>query len=362
MIAATCPTETAPDWRRQWREAITDPHELLHILQLDTLADQIISPDRGEFPLRVPRNYVARMRPGDASDPLLRQVLPVREERLISPGFARDAVGDLASRAQAGVLHKYAGRALLITTGSCAVHCRYCFRRHFPYEQETAARDHWQAAIAFVREDPSIEELLLSGGDPLALSTDKLRELTDGLADIAHLRRLRIHTRLPVVLPARVDDALCAWLRQLPWPLAIVLHINHAQEIHQELRTAVTRLRDSGAIMLNQSVLLRGINDSVDTLAELSSALFAAGIVPYYLHLLDRVQGSAHFEVAQSTTIVIEQTLRARLPGYLMPRFVREQAGQTSKTPLSHLPQPDPHRQFVQMSAPEANNISLRWR
>jgi len=334
MITATCPTETASDWRRQWREAITDPDELLRMLHLEAFADRVIRPQDGEFPLRVPRNYVARMRLGAINDPLLRQVLPVREERLRAPGFALDAVGDLASRVDTGVLHKYPGRALLIATGSCAVHCRYCFRRHFPYQQETAARDHWQAAIATVRADASIEELLLSGGDPLALATDKLRELTSGLANIRHLRRLRIHTRLPVVLPARVDDALCAWLQQLPWPLAIVLHINHAQEIHQELRTAVARLRDSGAVVFNQSVLLSGVNDSVDTLADLSAALFAAGIVPYYVHLLDRVQGSAHFEVAEATAITIEQALRARLPGYLLPRFVREQAGQSHKTPL----------------------------
>lgn len=321
-------------WQQVWREAITDPAELLTILGLTQLNGCLARGPGNAFPLRVPRGFVARMRFGDANDPLLRQVLPLDDEDRLTPGFAFDAVGDLAAREAPGVLHKYAGRALLITTGSCAVHCRYCFRRHFPYGDELAARGQWRDAVAAIAADNSVEEVLLSGGDPLSLATPKLRELTDQLRDIVHLRRLRIHTRLPIVLPERVDEELLEWLGQLPWPTVIVLHANHAREIDGHVAQALARLRRSGITLLNQTVLLRGINDSVDALAELSSTLFDHGVLPYYVHLLDRVQGSAHFEVDLASALAIESGLRARLPGYLVPKFVREIAGEVSKSPL----------------------------
>jgi L-lysine 2,3-aminomutase len=333
MIAATPIQAQAPDWRREWRESVTDPRELLRMLDLTRLAERIVVPARGEFPMRVPRSFITRMRAGDPADPLLRQVLPLAEEGLLAPGFTLDAVGDLPARAESGVLHKYRGRALLITTGSCAVHCRYCFRRHFPYAEETAARDRWSTALAYLRADTSIQEVLLSGGDPFSLSTQRLRELTDALAEIPHIRRLRVHTRLPIVLPARVDKALTDWLAMLPWPVALVVHANHANEVDAEVRHALRQLRSSGVSLLNQSVLLRGVNDSVDALADLSETLFDSGVLPYYLHLLDRVQGAAHFDVADVVAASIENTLRARLPGYLMPRWVREVAGEPYKTP-----------------------------
>ena len=321
-------------WQQVWREAITDPNELLDLLGLAHLKSRLATGDGTAFPMRVPRGFAARMRPGDAGDPLLRQVLPLDLEDRFVAGFTQDAVGDLAARQAPGVLHKYAGRALLITTGSCAIHCRYCFRRHFPYSEELAARGQWQEAVAAIAADPSIHEVLLSGGDPLALTTPKLRELTTQLAGIGHVRRLRIHTRLPIVLPERVDDELLAWLRDLPWPTAIVLHANHANEIDTQVGEACTRLRGAGALLLNQAVLLRGVNDTAECLAALGETLFEQGVLPYYVHMLDRVQGAAHFEVPQAEAVAMELALRASMPGYLVPRFVRERAGESSKSPL----------------------------
>jgi EF-P beta-lysylation protein EpmB len=334
MITASPHRAQSRRWQQLWREAITDPCELLELLDLGHLAATLLPASDTGFALRVPRGFVARMRRGDATDPLLLQVLPQAAELLEVAGFRPDAVGDLAARAANGVLHKYQGRALLIATGSCAVHCRYCFRRHFPYAEETAAANHWREAVEHIRDDASISEVILSGGDPLSLSTPKLAELTDALARIPHLRRLRIHTRLPVVLPERVDEELGPWLRRLPWPVAIVLHVNHANEIDAGVAAACARLQAGGATLLNQSVLLRGVNDSVDALATLSERLFDCAVTPYYLHQLDRVAGAAHFAVDDATARRLIETLRGRLSGYLVPRLVRETAGEVGKTPL----------------------------
>ncbi|MFT3792109.1 MAG: EF-P beta-lysylation protein EpmB [Rudaea sp.] len=324
-----------PDWRRLWRDAVTDPHELLALLDLGHRAGELLPPsaDTG-FALRVPRAFVARMRRGDARDPLLLQVLPQAAELASVEGFGFDAVGDLNARAARGVLHKYQGRALLVATGSCAVNCRYCFRRHFPYAEETAAANRWRDAIEHLRADESIDEVILSGGDPLSLSTAKLGELTDALASVPHICRLRLHTRLPIVLPERVDTEFVAWLRALPWSVALVLHANHANELDGSVAAACARLRDAGANLLNQSVLLRAVNDSADALAGLSSRLFDCGVLPYYLHQLDRVAGTAHFAVGDDEACALVAALRARLPGYLVPRLVREIAGEAHKTPL----------------------------
>lgn len=321
------------DWRQLWRDAITDGHELLDLLQLSHLADRLPAQDAG-FALRVPRGFAARMRPGDARDPLLLQVLPQLAERDVVPGFVEDAVGDMASREAQGVLHKYQGRALLIASGSCAIHCRYCFRRHFPYADEMAAAGQWRLALEHVRQDTSINELILSGGDPLSLATSKLEALSLGLADLPHITRLRIHTRLPVVLPERVDDPFVGWLRSLPHQKVVVLHANHANEFDANVDAACSRLREAGATLLNQSVLLRGINDNADALAALSERMFAAGVLPYYLHQLDRVQGTAHFEVDDARARALVASVRRQLPGYLVPKLVREWAGDHSKRPL----------------------------
>jgi EF-P beta-lysylation protein EpmB len=324
---------SAPDWRELWRDAITDAHELLHAVGLGDRADLLPCDDAG-FALRVPRGFVARMRRNDPLDPLLLQVLPQASEHASVEGFTIDAVGDMAARESQGLLHKYEGRALLIASGSCAINCRYCFRRHFPYGEEMAAAGQWRRALDHLRQDTSISELILSGGDPLALATHKLEELTRGLADIPHVERLRIHTRLPVVLPERIDASFIAWLAALPLQKVVVLHVNHANELDADVDVACARLREAGCTVLNQSVLLRGINDSVDALAALSERLFAAGVLPYYLHQLDRVQGVAHFEVDDARAMALVDGLRTRLPGYLVPRLVREVSGEMSKRPL----------------------------
>ncbi len=324
----------ASDWRRAWREAVRDPAELLRLLELPDLADRVSASAQAQFPLRVPRAFVARMRKGDPADPLLRQVLPLDDEDRPVPGFVHDAVGDLAANGAPGVLHKYQGRALLVATGSCAVHCRYCFRRHFPYGEQTAAANQWRAALDYLAADPGIGEVLLSGGDPLSLATPKLAEFTDALAALPHVRRLRLHTRLPVVLPERVDAALVDWLAGLPQQVVVVIHANHARELDASVDAALARLRGAGATLLNQAVLLRGVNDHAGALADLSTRLFEAGVLPYYLHLLDRVAGAAHFEVPEGEARALHQALAARLPGYLVPRLVREVAGAPAKTPV----------------------------
>ena len=321
-------------WQQALREAVRDPRELLDLLGLDRLAPRLSDEAMVQFPLRVPRGFVARMRRGDPRDPLLRQVLPLDDEMRPMPGFGLDAVGDGAAKTAPGVIQKYRGRALLVATGSCAIHCRYCFRRHFPYAEETAARDGWREAVDLIRQDASIEEVLLSGGDPLSLSNGKLAELTGALADIPHLRRLRIHSRLPIVVPERVDDGLMGWLTALPWPVTLVVHANHANEFDGTVDAALGRLRAAGVHLLNQAVLLRGVNDSVDALAALSERGFAAGVLPYYLHQLDRVAGVAHFEVDDAHARALHAGLAARLSGYLVPRLVREIPGDTGKRPL----------------------------
>lgn len=324
----------APRWQQLWRDSVSDPIELLRLVGLDHRADELLAARDTGFALRVPRGFVARMRHGDANDPLLLQVLPGTAELIETAGFMTDPVGDLSSRTAHGVLHKYEGRALLIATGSCAINCRYCFRRHFPYGEQTAAANRWHEAIEHLKSDSSISEVILSGGDPLSLSTAKLRELSDALAAIPHIRRLRIHTRLPIVLPERIDSEFTEWLAALSLQRVIVLHSNHANEIDDTVAAACAALRDAGATLLNQSVLLRGINDDVDALAELSERLIARSVIPYYLHQLDRVQGAAHFEIDDTSALSLINQLRDRLPGYLVPRLMREVAGAASKLPV----------------------------
>ena len=322
------------DWRQAWRASVRDPRELLALLGLEEDAAAVPAEAVAAFALRVPRGFVARMRPGDRHDPLLRQVLPLADELRTVPGFGLDAVGDAAAKKARGVIHKYAGRALLVATGSCAVNCRYCFRRHFPYAEETAATGAWADAVAAIAADPGITEVILSGGDPLSLATGKLAELTARLRDVPHVRRLRIHSRLPVVLPERVDGELLDWLRGLPWPVAVVVHANHANEFDATVDAAMADLRGTGATLLNQAVLLAGVNDTVDALAELCERGFQAGVLPYYLHQLDRVAGTAHFEVDDDRARTLHAALVARLPGYLVPRLVRELPGDPSKRAL----------------------------
>lgn len=341
LTASLCQSEvpeTAENspWQRELARAIRDPLELLAAVGLN--ADAIpggVDPQQ-HFPQRVPRGYVARMREADPTDPLLLQVLPRHWESIRQPGFLSDPVGDTAATASPGLLHKYHGRVLLITTGVCPVHCRYCFRRHFPYAEHRPDNRQWQAAIEYIAAHPEVSEVILSGGDPLSLSTPRLTEITDALRHIPHLQRLRIHSRMPIVLPERIDAAFLHWLSALPWQTVLVTHCNHANEVDTEVRAALEALRGRGTTLLNQAVLLKGINDSVSAQCALSEALFAAGVLPYYLHLLDPVQGAAHFNIDDHTGAALIETMRRRLPGFLVPRLVREQAGEPHKTPMGH--------------------------
>jgi len=328
-------THSQPAWRRELARAITDPADLLDALGLDSSLLPGARRAVGAFGLRVPLGFVARMTPGDPRDPLLRQVLPLGEELAPTPGFTSDPVGDGRAETVRGLLRKYDGRALLVASGACAINCRYCFRRDFPYGGHTATGDRRAAAVGAIAGDPSVTEVILSGGDPLMLSDERLKALTDDLATLPQLTRFRIHTRLPVVLPERVDDGLSDWLASLPWPVVVVVHANHPREIDDTVASALRRLRDAGATLLNQSVLLKGVNDDAGILARLSETLFAAGVLPYYLHMLDRVTGTAHFEVEERLARQIMAALANRLPGYLVPRLVREIPGGGSKQPVS---------------------------
>ena len=337
MIPATTPGRQPapiPTWQQELADAITQPEALARALDLDPGLFPAATQAGELFRLRVPLSFVRRMQPGDPADPLLRQVMPTAAELADLPGFGPDPLAERAAFKAPGLLQKYRGRALLITTGACAVHCRYCFRREFPYSEQVGSGP-LQQALDTIAADPGIEEVIFSGGDPLSLSDARLRALTDRLAQIAHIRRLRLHTRLPVVLPSRVDGGLLHWLRALPWPVAVVLHVNHANEIDAGLGAACAQLRATGVTLLNQTVLLRGVNDSVAALSQLSQRLFAAGVLPYYLHLLDRVRGAAHFEVAEPAARLLLGELASTLSGYLVPRLVREVPGAPAKLPLS---------------------------
>jgi EF-P beta-lysylation protein EpmB len=329
----------ASAWQRELAHAITRPEDLIAALGLDPALLAGARAANDSFALRVTPSYLARMRRGDRHDPLLRQVLPLAEEQVERGGYVSDPLQERAFARAPGLLQKYAGRALLITTQACAIHCRYCFRREFPYDeqQEEQGAARWSAALAAIAADPSIEEVILSGGDPLSLSDARLRQLTDAIQQIPHVRRLRVHTRQPIVLPARVDDGLAAWLGTLRLPTAFVLHANHANEIDAQVRAACAQLRAAGVTLLNQSVLLRGVNDRVASLADLSRALFDAGVTPYYLHLPDRVRGTAHFDVPLDEARALLDGLTATLSGYLVPRLVREVPGAASKVSAAHL-------------------------
>jgi EF-P beta-lysylation protein EpmB len=328
--------QSAPDWQKDLGAAFRNAGDLLAFLGLDPAdAPTSIAPNP-RFPLRVPRAYAALMRRGDWNDPLLRQVLALDSENLAAPGFVDDAVGDHASQDGPAVLRKYRGRALLVLTGQCAVHCRYCFRREYPYADQALSPEEWDATYARLGADAEVEELIFSGGDPLSLSDAKLRFHFARGTSLAGVRRLRLHTRLPVVLPQRVDEGLLALIREAAArkPFYIVLHVNHANEVGAGLEAAAAKLRAAGAILLNQSVLLRGVNDSVEALSALSLRLLDVGILPYYLHQLDRVRGAHDFEVPEEKGLRLIEELRTRVPGYAVPRYVREIAGEASKTPL----------------------------
>lgn len=341
ITASTASRQGAPatpsGWQAEMASAITSPRELVAELGLDPKLISEATEAAGAFRLRVPRSYLSRIRRGDPSDPLLQQVLPVRAELADATEYVTDPLGEHEALRAPGLLHKYQGRALLITTSACAIHCRYCFRREFPYSEQTSESTRWGEALDVIARDLSIEEVILSGGDPLSLSDSRLTALTNALQGIPHVRRLRVHTRQPVVLPSRVDAGLTHWLDKVRLPVVFVLHVNHPNEIDADVRAACARLRDARVTLLNQTVLLRGINDDADVLVDLSQKLFEAGVLPYYLHVLDRVRGAAHFDLPEERARLLAGKLAARLPGYLVPRLAREVQGAVAKVTLPPL-------------------------
>ncbi|TPG61668.1 EF-P beta-lysylation protein EpmB [Ewingella americana] len=330
----TLNTPFREDWLYQLGDVITDPDELLTLLALNDNAELQTGRDaRRLFPLRVPRAFVARMQPGNPHDPLLLQVLTAREEFIAAPGFTTDPLDEQRSVVP-GLLHKYNNRALLLVKGGCAVNCRYCFRRHFPYQENQGNKANWVQALDYIRTHPELDEIIFSGGDPLMAKDGELDWLITELETIAHIQRLRIHTRLPVVIPSRITTALCQRLSESRLQVLMVTHINHANEIDADLCDSMSRLKRAGVTLLNQSVLLRGVNDCADTLAQLSNALFNAGILPYYIHVLDKVQGAAHFMVDDDEARAIMKKLMSKVSGYMVPKLTREIGGEPSKTIL----------------------------
>lgn len=322
-------------WQDALSQLVTDPVELLALLALPRDLLQPAQLAALAFPLKVPRGYVARIEKGNPHDPLLKQILPLGVELDVMPGYSQDPLQEVEVNPVPGLLHKYHGRVLVTLTSACAVHCRYCFRRHFPYADNNPGTQGWVKIADYIRRDESITEVILSGGDPLSVSDRLLQAFTDQLATIPHLKRLRLHTRMPVVLPERITAGLLDWLKALPYEAVMVVHANHPQEINDEVNVALRAIRDAGVTLLNQTVLLRDINDDVATLAALSESLFAAGAMPYYLHVLDKVQGAQHFDMPLARAQAIHLELAAQLPGYLVPRLVQEEPGKPAKTTLS---------------------------
>ncbi len=334
MHPLTLPVTQTTSWQDELSNLIRSPEELFDLLSLPT--EQLDAARRAcnDFPLRVPRPYAARIQPGNLQDPLLLQVLPLGDELISSPGYNNDPLEEADSNPIPGLIHKYQGRVLLIVSPSCAIHCRYCFRRHFPYDDNKPSRTQWQQALDYIAADDSINEVIYSGGDPLSNNDKQLQWLTDQIAAIPHITRLRVHTRLPVMIPQRITDSCLEWLSQTRLKMVMVLHVNHAQELDCEVGEALNKLKQSGVTLLNQAVLLKGINDSVQAQVDLSERLFELGVLPYYLHLLDKVKGAAHFDMTADEAQRLHQALLGQLPGFLVPKLVQEVPGAASKTPL----------------------------
>lgn len=323
------------NWQSQLSDLITDPFELLDQLEIcsDALLSGAILASKS-FKLRVPRAFVGKMRKGDPLDPLLLQVLPHHLELEEHPEFVTDPLGEEAANQLPGVLHKYQSRFLLTLTGACAVHCRYCFRRHFPYQENLPKQDDWPQIKAYIEQNPHINEVILSGGDPLTLSNRKLKLWIERLESLQQVKILRIHSRVPVVIPQRLDTELLEILKSTRLRIIVVIHANHAAELNDQTCAYLEKLSQHGITALNQAVLLKGVNDDAQTLIELSQRLFDARVMPYYLHVLDKVKGAQHFDLSGSKIDEIYHDILVGLPGYLVPKLVREIAGEKNKTPL----------------------------
>lgn len=322
-------------WQDALSDLITDPKELLEIVEIDTSYLKDAYQAARLFPLRVTRSYVERMEKGNVKDPLLLQVLPLGLETKVVEGYGPDPLQEKEANPISGLLHKYHGRVLVTLTSMCAIHCRYCFRRHFPYSENNPGKKGWESIFSYVAADPSISEVILSGGDPLAVSDSMLQAFIEGITEITHVKRLRIHTRLPIVLPERITSRLLQLFSSTSLEVVMVVHANHANEISLGVKESLGGLKKVGVTLLNQSVLLKNINDSVESLCELSESLFSCGVIPYYLHVLDKVQGAAHFDLGENEAQNLYSAMVQRLPGYLVPRLAREEAGKPSKTLLS---------------------------
>lgn len=320
-----------PSWQEAMIQAVTDPAELFSLLKLDSRWLSAAKRAATLFPLRVPRGFIARMRQGDIHDPLLKQILPIVDEEKEIPGFFTDPLQESAANPIPGLLHKYYGRVLLTVASACGVNCRYCFRRHFPYEENNPGIKGWDRALDYINADTTIHEVILSGGDPLIASDYQLANLCKRISKIKHVKTLRIHSRMSIVIPERLSSEFLDWFSALPLRKVFVTHCNHPQEIDNTVKQAHLLLKNNNITLLNQSVLLKGINDDADILFELSEKLFDAGILPYYLHLLDKVQGAAHFDTEINHAREIYQQLSAKLPGYLVPKLVYEKAGARGK-------------------------------
>jgi EF-P beta-lysylation protein EpmB len=332
VIPEILPLRPKEDWQYQLRTVISTAGQLLEMLGLQPEDVGYSAAACNDFALKVPLTFARRIRPGDPRDPLLLQVLARSEELTETAGFGPDPLGEVgAANPARGIIHKYHGRVLLIISGGCAINCRYCFRRHFPYKENQNSRREWREALGYIRKDSDISEVIFSGGDPLLANDDYLGELVTQIAAIGHVRRLRIHTRLPVVIPDRVTPGLVEAITRQNLQTVTVIHSNHASEIDTAVEAALGHLSRAGITLLNQSVLLAGVNDNVPALTTLSERLFAAGVLPYYLHLLDRVQGAAHFDVPEARAAELVAGMTATLPGYLVPKLVREVSGAPSK-------------------------------
>ena len=321
-------------WQKDLQKVITEPEELLTLVNIDPRAYLQHFKARQLFPVRVPLPFIKRMIKGDINDPLLKQVMPLSSEFVVTDGFVTDPLKEHDTVAT-GLLHKYKNRVLMIVKSGCAINCRYCFRRHFPYQDNSPSKQHWQPTLDYIEEHKEISEVIFSGGDPLMASDQHLAWLIAEIEKIAHVKWLRIHTRLPVVIPNRITSKLVSLLKNSRLKATMVLHINHGNEIDNDFVQALEPLRDARISLFNQSVLLKDINDKAETLIELSEKLFHAGIQPYYLHLFDPVQGAAHFDVKEEVAVGIMNEMLATLPGFLMPKLVREIAGQANKTPIN---------------------------
>ena len=326
---------TDNNWQYQLSHCLKDIQSLCQFLQLDPQKLPFSDSASLQFPLQVPIAFASRMRKGDYNDPLLLQILPIAKELVLTPGFVSDPLEEAQAKKLPGLIHKYKHRVLLTLSGACAINCRYCFRRHFPYSENSIASKQWLDILGYLKNDNSIEEVIFSGGDPLASSDTRLRNFVNDLGQIKHLKRLRIHTRLPVVIPDRITDELCNILSTTDLDCVVVIHANHANEFDSSVSSALSKLRNAGVTVLNQAVLLKGINDTVDAQRALHSQSFSAGALPYYLFVLDPVQGAAHFDIEDQQAQQLIRELQAELPGYLVPKLAREIPGRPSKTLLS---------------------------